>query len=102
MTPIIAGRKALPRFKGVTASHAAVQKLPRLGIDGAAAGSPAWRQIPSHYLIATQDRALPATTQQELADRIGAQTTEWDTGHGPMYSRPKDIATYLHTLAKNL
>lgn len=81
---------------------AAVQKLPRLGIDSAPSGPPAWHHIPSHYLIATQDRALPTTTQHELAARIGAQTTEWDTAHGPMYAHPKDLATYLHTLAKNL
>ncbi|MCW7989818.1 hypothetical protein XF35_32385 [Streptomyces platensis subsp. clarensis] len=81
---------------------AAVQKFPRLGIDAAPSGTPAWREKPSHYLVATQDRALPAATQRELADRIGAQTTEWDTGHGPMYARPQDLASYLHNIAKSL
>ncbi|UKY52048.1 alpha/beta hydrolase [Streptomyces inhibens] len=85
-----------------TALAAAVQKFPRLGIDAAPSGTPAWRDVPSHYLIATQDRALPATTQREMADHIGAQTTEWDTGHGPMYARPKDLAAYLDTLTKGL
>ncbi|MFI6445739.1 alpha/beta hydrolase [Kitasatospora sp. NPDC050543] len=85
-----------------TALAAAVQKLPRLGIDSAPSGPPAWRQVPSHYLVATQDRALPAATQHELAARIGAQTTEWDTGHGPMYALPKELAAYLHSLTQNL
>ncbi|MGW7046364.1 alpha/beta fold hydrolase [Streptomyces avermitilis] len=85
-----------------TALAAAVQKFPRLGIDSAPSGIPAWREVPSHYLIATQDLVLPAVTQRELVDRMGAQATEWNTGHGPMYARPKDLATYLHTLAKGL
>ncbi|KOU26419.1 hypothetical protein ADK52_09470 [Streptomyces sp. WM6372] len=85
-----------------TALAAAVQKLPRLGIDSAPSGPPAWRNVPSHYLIATQDNALPSATQRELADRINAKATAWDTGHGPMYARPKDLATYLHDIAKGL
>jgi len=81
---------------------AAMQKFPRLGIDAAPSGTPAWRTLPSHYLVATQDRAIPAATQRELADRIGAQTTEWDTGHGPMYAHPQDLAAYLAALVKGL
>ncbi|MEW9517324.1 alpha/beta fold hydrolase [Streptomyces tubercidicus] len=81
---------------------AAVQKFPRLGIDAAPTGTPAWREKPSHYLVATEDFALPAATQRELAERMGAQTTEWDTGHAPMYSRPQDLANYLHSIAKGL
>ncbi|MFA7769080.1 alpha/beta fold hydrolase [Streptomyces sp. NRRL S-448] len=85
-----------------TALAAAVQKFPRLGIDSAPSGPPAWRNLPSHYLIATQDNALPAATQRELADRIDAKATAWDTGHGPMYARPTDLAAYLHDIAKGL
>ncbi|WP_338931744.1 alpha/beta hydrolase [Streptomyces netropsis] len=85
-----------------TALAGAVQKFPRLGIDAAPSGAPAWRDAPSHYLIATQDRALPAATQREMADRTGARATEWDTGHGPMYARPKELAAYLDGLTQCL
>jgi pimeloyl-ACP methyl ester carboxylesterase len=77
----------------------AVQKFPRLGIDSAPSGAPAWREVPTHYLVAAEDRALPAATQRELAARMGARTTEWTTGHGPMYSRPADLAAYLDAIA---
>ncbi|MFJ8364100.1 alpha/beta fold hydrolase [Streptomyces sp. NPDC093984] len=70
-------------------------KYPRLGIDSAPSGPPAWRELPTHYLVAADDRALPAATQRELAARAGATTTEWATGHGPMYARPKELAAYL-------
>ena len=78
-----------------------MQKFPRLGIDTAPSGIPAWRTLPAHYLITAQDRALPPATQHELAARMGAETAEWPTGHGPMYSRPKDLAHYLDTIARN-
>ena len=85
-----------------TALAGAVQKSARLGIDGAPSGAPAWRDLPSHYLVATEDRVLPAATQHELAARAGAETTEWATGHGPMYARPKELAAYLDGIAKGL
>ena len=84
-----------------TALAAAVQKFPRLGIDTAPSGIPAWRTLPTHYLISVQDRARPAAPQYELAARMGAETAEWPTGHGPMYSRPKDLALYLDMIARN-
>ncbi|HJT95259.1 MAG TPA: alpha/beta hydrolase, partial [Mycobacterium sp.] len=85
-----------------TALAGAVQKFARLGIDSAPSGAPAWRDLPSHYLVASEDRALPAATQHELAARAGAETTEWATGHGPMYARPKELAAYLDGIAKGL
>ena len=85
-----------------TALAGAVQKFARLGIDGTPSGVPAWRDLPSYYLVASEDRALPAATQHELAARAGAKTTEWATGHGPMYARPKELAAYLDGIAKGL
>lgn len=85
-----------------TALASAVQKFARLGIDGAPSGTPAWRDLPTYYLIAKEDQVLPAATQYELATRMGARTTEWATGHGPMYGHPEDLAAYLDTIAKEL
>ncbi|MFI6449572.1 alpha/beta fold hydrolase [Kitasatospora sp. NPDC050543] len=85
-----------------TAIASAAQKFARLGIDAAPSGAPAWRELPSHYLVATQDRVLPAVTQRELATHIDAATTEWETGHGPMYARPKELAVYLDSIATGL
>ncbi|MGQ4601153.1 alpha/beta fold hydrolase [Nocardia sp. R6R-6] len=85
-----------------TALASAVQKFARLGIDGAPSGPAAWRNLPSHYLVATEDRVLPAATQHELAARAGAETTEWATGHGPMYGRPKELAAYLDSITKRI
>lgn len=85
-----------------TALASAVQKFARLGIDSCPSGAPAWRDLASHYLVASEDRILPAATQHELAARAGAKTTEWATGHGPMYARPKELAAYLDGITKDL
>lgn len=85
-----------------TALASAVQKFARLGIDGSPSGTPAWRDLPSHYLVASDDRVLPAATQHELATRAGAETAEWATGHGPMFARPTELAAYLDGITKGL
>ena len=40
-------------------------------------GDPAWKTIPSWYLVATNDHAIPPATQRFMADRAGATTARW-------------------------
>ncbi|MFI6808983.1 hypothetical protein ACIBO6_28925 [Streptomyces luteogriseus] len=51
---------------------------------------PAWVRAPPPRLRRRSENWLSAW---------GASTTEWATGHGPMYSRPADLATYLDAIA---
>ena len=51
-------------------------------------GEPAWKAIPSWYLVATQDRAIPPTTQRFMAARAHATTAEVEASHVPMSSQP--------------
>jgi pimeloyl-ACP methyl ester carboxylesterase len=44
-------------------------------------GAPAWKTIPSWYLVGTQDRIIPPTQQRFMAQRAGARTVEIDAGH---------------------
>ena len=37
-----------------------------------ASGEPAWKTVPSWYLVATQDNAIPPKTQEFMAHRAGA------------------------------
>lgn len=85
-----------------TALASAVQKFARLGIDSSPSGPAAWQHLPSYFLVASEDRVLPADTQHELAARAGAEATEWATGHGPMYGRPKELAAYLDGITKRM
>ncbi|MCU1586620.1 MAG: hypothetical protein JWN31_113 [Frankiales bacterium] len=52
-------------------------------------GPPAWKTIPSWYLVATQDHAIPPVTQRFMAQRAGAHVSEVASSHVPMMSQPK-------------
>lgn len=53
-----------------------------------ASGEPAWETVPSWYLLATQDNAIPLATQQFMAERVGAHITRVAASHVPMQSKP--------------
>ena len=52
-------------------------------------GEPGWKTIPSWYLVATKDRAIPPATQRFMAQRAGATTIEVRSSHVPMISQPE-------------
>jgi pimeloyl-ACP methyl ester carboxylesterase len=58
----------------------------------------AWHGIPSTYVIAGADHAVPPVLQRRLASRASA-TVEWPTGHSPFLSRPELVADLLADLA---
>ena len=51
-------------------------------------GEPAWKTLPSWYLVATQDRAIPPATQRFMAQRAGAHVTRVRAAHAVMVSQP--------------
>jgi pimeloyl-ACP methyl ester carboxylesterase len=69
----------------------AVQQPLASNIFNDAMGVPAWRSLPSWYLIATEDEAIPPPAQQMFAQRMGATTIEVPSSHLAMVSHPKDV-----------
>jgi len=69
----------------------AVQQPLASNIFSDAMGVPAWRSLPSWYLIATEDEAIPPPAQQMFAQRMGATTIEVPSSHVAMVSHPKDV-----------
>jgi pimeloyl-ACP methyl ester carboxylesterase len=55
---------------------------------GSPSGTPAWKTIPSWYLVASEDRAIPPATQRYMAERAGADTSEVSASHVPQISQP--------------
>ena len=51
--------------------------------------APAWRTVPSWYLLCTEDRAIPAATQRFMAERAGARIREVPASHASMVSQPE-------------
>jgi pimeloyl-ACP methyl ester carboxylesterase len=57
-------------------------------------GAPAWKSIPSTYVVCTEDRALPVRAQREMATRADG-VVEWPTDHSPFLTRPRELATLI-------
>ena len=54
----------------------------------------AWRQVPSTYVVCSEDRAIVASMQRQLAARAGT-VLEWPTSHSPFLSRPDLVVEVL-------
>lgn len=57
-------------------------------------GVPAWKALPSWYLVAENDEAIPPAAERMFAERMGATTVEIPSSHVAMVSHP-DRATAL-------
>jgi pimeloyl-ACP methyl ester carboxylesterase len=60
----------------------------------APSGPPAWKSIPSWYLLGTEDKAIPPATQRFMAERAQATIEEVPASHASMVSQP-EVATQL-------
>ncbi len=60
-------------------------------------GVPAWKSLPSWYLIATDDQALPPAAQRLFAKRMGATVIEIPSSHVAMVSHPRDVVRLTET-----
>jgi pimeloyl-ACP methyl ester carboxylesterase len=57
-------------------------------------GTPAWRSVPSTYIVCAKDNAISPLTQRFMAARASL-AVEWDTDHSPFLTRPGDLADLL-------
>ena len=64
-------------------------------------GEPAWKSLPSWYLVATGDEALPPDAERMFAKRMGATTVEVDAGHLAMVSHPAEVANLIDAAAQS-
>jgi pimeloyl-ACP methyl ester carboxylesterase len=78
----------------------AVQQPLAMSAFGEAMGVPAWKTLPSWYLVATDDQALPPEAERMFASRMGAATVEIPASHVAMVSRPGDVAQLIKTAAE--
>jgi len=78
---------------------AAVMAASQRPIDAAALGEPsgvpAWRTIPSWYLVASNDQAIPPATERFMAKRAGATTVEIASSHVAMISHPAVVTDLI-------
>lgn len=64
--------------------------------------SPAWANLPSWYVIATLDEAIPPPAQHLFAERMGATILEIESGHVAMWSHSDEVANFIIEAAQSL
>lgn len=62
-------------------------------------GAPAWRALPSWFLVAQNDEAIPPDAERLFAQRMGATVVEVPSGHVAMVSQPDAVADLIRTAA---
>jgi pimeloyl-ACP methyl ester carboxylesterase len=73
----------------------AVQQPLAGSVFGDVMEAPAWKTLPSWYLVATNDEAIPPDAERLFAKRMGATTVEVPSSHVPMVSHPKDVVELI-------
>jgi pimeloyl-ACP methyl ester carboxylesterase len=65
-------------------------------------GTPAWKSLPSWYLVAQNDEVIPPDAERQFAARMGADTIEVASGHCAMVSHPDETHERIVTAAAAL
>src|SRR5258708_2896409 len=73
----------------------ATQGVPKPDLFEAKAGGTAWKSKTSWYIVGTKDRTVHPDLKRFFAKRMGATTTELDSGHVPMLSQPQPVLDVL-------
>ena len=64
------------------------------------AGPPAWKTLPSWFLVSTQDRMINPDLERFMAARIGARTVEVRSSHASPASHPDELARLIRAAAR--
>lgn len=60
---------------------------------------PAWRDVPSTYVVCTADQAVVPALQRRMA-RHASAVVEWPTSHSPFLSRPELVVELVARVAR--
>jgi pimeloyl-ACP methyl ester carboxylesterase len=83
-----------------TSIMAAVQRPIALACIQEPAPVPAWKTIPSWFLLAEEDRMINPKTQRFMADRMGAKVWSHRVDHTPMYTEPNLVIDVISEAAR--
>jgi pimeloyl-ACP methyl ester carboxylesterase len=65
-------------------------------------GVPAWKSLPTWFMVAMADEAIPPDAERQFAGRMGATTIEVPSSHVAMVSHPDEVAQLIETAAKDV
>jgi pimeloyl-ACP methyl ester carboxylesterase len=75
---------------------AAVQRPISLGCITVPVGRPLWKDVPSWFLVAEDDRMIVPQTQWYMAERMKAKTKAHAVDHTPIVTAPKAVVDIIH------
>jgi pimeloyl-ACP methyl ester carboxylesterase len=75
----------------------AVQQALSASTLGDVMGVPAWKALPTWFMVATEDQAIPPDAERSFAKRMGATTVEVASGHVAMVSHPDEVVDLIKT-----
>jgi pimeloyl-ACP methyl ester carboxylesterase len=76
---------------------AATQKPLAASIFGELIKAAAWKNIPSWYIVSTQDNSINPDLERFMAKRMGAKTKEIKASHVSFISNPSEIAKVIES-----
>ena len=80
----------------------ATQSAPAPDLFNAKIGGTAWRSKPSWYIVAKNDRTVHPDMERFVAKRMGATTTEVESSHVPMLSKPNLVIEVIRAAANSV
>jgi pimeloyl-ACP methyl ester carboxylesterase len=80
----------------------AVQQPLAASTLGDVMGVPAWKSLPTWFLVSQGDEAIPPDAERQFAARMGATTVEVASNHVAMVSHPEETVTLIKTAAEAL
>jgi hypothetical protein len=63
-------------------------------------GVPAWKSLPSWYLVSQNDEAIPPDAERLFAKRMGATIVEVASSYVAMVSHPDDVVSLIKAAAQ--
>jgi pimeloyl-ACP methyl ester carboxylesterase len=81
---------------------AAVQRPLSPACISVAVGRPLWKEVPSWYLLAEQDRMIVVETQRFMAERMKARMSAHPVDHTPSVTAPGPVVDLILTAAREL
>src|SRR5260370_11992023 len=61
----------------------------------AKSGPPAWKHLPSWYMVATDDQMIPPQAEEFMAKRMGTEVRKVASTHAVMVSHSKQVADLI-------
>jgi pimeloyl-ACP methyl ester carboxylesterase len=81
---------------------AATQYPAALASGAGKSGVPAWRTIPSWYMVARNDRTIPPAVERFMAQRAHSTTVEIASSHAAHVAHPDAVADLILTAARSV